>query len=452
MAGVELLTELLDEAIRSVPSVESQLHSAQECLQNIRNTNNFMIMTINRCIDYTKAAKGLKLIPKMESFNLIEALSLPLLCMKDIQQKVIIELEPLPVEICEEIFSDQQWLQENLLCLLSNAVKYSSGGKVTLTLRIIERPQSFSLDTYIEDTHKAQLSVSRGSSITPFQLLRFEVEDCGIGMSDDAMQHLFSPFRQNQRLAGGTGLGLFSLAKRMEALQGQCGVMRRRDGKQGSLFWFAFPYRPDESKKESCPECPQQRRSSVEFVEKINLRTRSSSKTASVSFASSHHPPKPLPPPPGAINEEDKVGENHTVLLVDDSPSIVKITTMLLRRQGFTVFVAENGADALDLVQNRLNGQSNGESNRCSTVFDVILMDLQMPVMDGLEAVRRLRALENERCRHLVVGLSANSDEEIQQEVWNCGFDAFLSKPFSQQAFLQLFRCYYHDEEDRTES
>ena len=59
------------------------------------------------------------------------------------------------------------------------------------------------------------------------------------------MTTLFTPFKQAQRLAGGTGLGLYSLAKRMEAINGYYGVQKRRDGLQGSLFWFAFPYKPD---------------------------------------------------------------------------------------------------------------------------------------------------------------------------------------------------------------
>jgi hypothetical protein len=61
------------------------------------------------------------------------------------------------------------------------------------------------------------------------------------------MPTLFQPFTQAQRLTGGTGLGLFSLAQRMKALGGHCGVQRREDGLEGSLFWFAMPYRIDDS-------------------------------------------------------------------------------------------------------------------------------------------------------------------------------------------------------------
>ena len=76
-------------------------------------------------------------------------------------------------------------------------------------------------------------------------VLKFEVQDTGIGLSEEAMKNLFNPFKQAQRLAGGTGLGLYSLAKRMDALGGYYGVKNRPDGKQGSVFWFAVPYKPD---------------------------------------------------------------------------------------------------------------------------------------------------------------------------------------------------------------
>jgi hypothetical protein len=80
----------------------------------------------------------------------------------------------------------------------------------------------------------------------PTHYLLFEVEDNGIGVPPELMDTLFRPFKQTQRLTGGTGLGLYSLAKRIEAIHGEYGVRGRRDGQKGSLFWFTVPYRPDE--------------------------------------------------------------------------------------------------------------------------------------------------------------------------------------------------------------
>ncbi len=264
-------------------------------------------MTINRCIDYTKASKGLKLVPRYETIDLYDALLLPLSCMQNIQNRIEIVLHMPKLtyyhpnrsqntsmqEICTHVITDKQWLQENVLCLLSNAVKYSSDGvvdvRVSLTLslegydnrpigvesdggskRMLPRPYPSS-----KSLRRAGGSSTKSNTVSPttgtgsggtvgnvmsgthiqsptgtgsgeVQWLLFEVEDHGIGMSEEAMQSLFSPFKQTQRLAGGTGLGLYSLAKRVEALRGKYGVRHRRDGsRRGSLFWFAFPYQPD---------------------------------------------------------------------------------------------------------------------------------------------------------------------------------------------------------------
>lgn len=111
--------------------------SVHSCLTNIRNTNSFMLMTINRCIDYTKASKGMKLVPKYETVDLVEALQFPIECMCNIQERIGIKLEALSSDVCTHIITDKQWLQENLLCLLSNAVKYSAEGDVAITANLI---------------------------------------------------------------------------------------------------------------------------------------------------------------------------------------------------------------------------------------------------------------------------------------------------------------------------
>ena len=233
-------------------------------------------------------------------------------------------------------------------------------------------------------------------------MLRVEVQDTGIGLSDEAMQGLFNPFKQAQRLAGGTGLGLFSLAKRVEALHGQYGVSRRPDGTQGSLFWFTIPYRPDEM--------------SAKLLEPRSTASEDDNYSSEIIAT-------------GAV---------YDVLVVDDAPLIVKMTTMLLQRKGHTVQHAVNGADALEKLMVRAG---SGHS------FDAVLMDLQMPVLDGLEAIRRLRAAENKienadgkHPRQFVVALSANSDEETRQEAFAAGADAFIPKPFTHDAFLDVMR------------
>jgi hypothetical protein len=172
---------------------------------------------------------------------------------------VELTVAPLPPDICAFVVTDRHWLAENVLCLLSNAAKYSDGGPIRVEVSLRCEPNTLSPLAALSNAAKSSgLTLSSAaceppshSSIalraTAGRLVRVSVIDSGIGIPSESRQHLFQPFGQTQRRAGGTGLGLYSLRRRMEALHGACGVSRRADGQRGSVFWFEFPYRPDES-------------------------------------------------------------------------------------------------------------------------------------------------------------------------------------------------------------
>eukprot|EP00981_Chlorochromonas_danica_P009247 scaffold2582_cov162-Ochromonas_danica.AAC.16 len=487
ISGVELISHIVQDAREkntlsgaSSVNVIDCLDSIAACIVNMRNTNSFMLMTINRCIDYTKASKGLKLVPKYETIDLMETLLLPLNCMKDIQQRVSIVLEPWSKDICSHIITDKQWLQENVLCLLSNAVKYSSEGDVNIRLRFSQSQVTGTMSSLFPSLVSSELP-------DEVQYLHFEVEDHGIGLSDDAMESLFSPFKQAQRLAGGTGLGLFSLAKRIEALEGNCGVQQRRDGMQGSLFWFEIPYRPDLSCTTldlSSDRCllSGSDQSSLCSPKHIMVSTNGSrvavgdqSGCDSVcvhSFSSlSIVPSIDTSRMTFSCDTADDSNKVHSlqvadqsthfelcldILIVDDSLPISKMTSMMLKRHRHQVSTALNGVDAVRMVQERY----------CYGLkrFDVILMDLQMPIMDGIEATRRIRQLEQTIIKersyvskamdieaeasssiacdvlNLIIGVSANSDAETVEQAFEKGVNAFIPKPFSLNSFYNTYK------------
>ena len=407
--SIELLRSDLITALNAKPAQTIELqHAISEAvytsflstLDSLTSMSTFMKMSINRCLDFTKANSGMALTPMMESVELVEALSVPIICINSLQSDTKIIVDPIPDEICSFVITDKQWLMENILCLLSNAIKYSTGGIVNLFMKIEFRTHEFI-------SHK---------------VLKITVEDTGIGIPDEARANLFQPFRQAQRMAGGTGLGLFSLSKRIEALGGSYGVHDRADGRQGSAFWISFPYRPDAM---SLPVRLSQDCFSPSHPQTAELRASSSSKkttdilrkTTGVGSIrggmttatevgggwekkpalgsaddteggvvrrqlSSRRSSDPLMAPslviPGAPTTKLRI------LIIEDSLSILKVVAQMLRSKGHHVDTATNGSLGLDRL---ILGHAQNE-------FDVCLCDLQMPVMDGIECTRRYREYE----------------------------------------------------------
>jgi CheY-like chemotaxis protein len=179
------------------------------------------------------------------------------------------------------------------------------------------------------------------------------------------------------------------------------------------MFWFSIPYRPD--KLSAAAEVQES-----ETTRNLFLATASGDGPSNAS---------PLSP---------TCRRSYRVLVVEDAPSVLKMTSMLLAKKGHTVEKAVNGAHAVDIVL------SSDQS------FDVVLMDLQMPVMDGSEAIRRIRKAERDlghggemqyqtwSRRQLIIALSANSDSDTMQEALDAGADYFLSKPFTYETFREL--------------
>ena len=453
-------------------------------------------------------------------------------------------MNPFPSTMCLDIITDKHWFAENILCLLSNAVKYSSGGIVTVTVEhrlaftdtdtISGLPlahASCDIDTAVEegytdrdregssdartalsalptDTEESQPlaqailqaeaqsdsehpCVSVGSTVVIF------VEDAGIGISEDARKDLFQPFKQVQRLAGGTGLGLYSLSNRILALKGSRGVLSRKDGKQGSVFWFAVPYRPDPHYRSGLRE---------DGVKSPSISSKSNPCTGDCSPASSSSEPSSSSSSSfssslsaGTVahaisilslnekstsNSSSKLKSRLHFLVVDDSPSILKVVGRALKSRKFDVDTADNGSTALDLLIKHFPSRR----------LDVVLMDLQMPIMDGIEAVRRYRKYEElQHCileaqrnamrdrdrerevndgspssspspssyshtspssssfssssspspppspsKLFIIGMSANSDAATKQCAKDVGMDCFLAKPFTIAELLPL--------------
>jgi CheY-like chemotaxis protein len=218
------------------------------------------------------------------------------------------------------------------------------------------------------------IDVAREAEIEGGALVRFSVIDSGIGIAPETMGKLFRPYAQADstmtRKFGGTGLGLAISKQLVRLMGGEIGV--RSELGKGSTFWFTLPLMSAENP----------------LVEVDALRTVAPQAD------------------PGRI------------LLVEDNPVNAKITTRLLEKFGHSVSTAANGAQACAAYTR--------ES------FDLILMDVMMPEMDGLEATAEIRSLERGGgYRTPIVALTASAMESDRRRCEAAGMDDYLTKPLS---------------------
>jgi PAS domain S-box-containing protein len=204
-------------------------------------------------------------------------------------------------------------------------------------------------------------------------VLRFEVSDTGIGIAPEHHHLLFENFsqvdRSDNRKHGGSGLGL-AISKRLaEAMGGAIGLVSTVNA--GSVFWF----------------------------------------TARLPVTAST---------PGSTGASSSISQtSRHILLVDDNRVNQIVAKAMLVRDGHKVVVVANGLAAVAAVQERL--------------FDLVLMDMQMPVMDGMEASRRIRALEAPICTIPIVALSANVMAEQVARCREAGMNDHLAKPIDRE-------------------
>ena len=221
--------------------------------------------------------------------------------------------------------------------------------------------------------------------------LEFAVTDTGIGIPASKQARMFKPFSQaddsTTRQYGGTGLGLSLVRSFAEMMGGEAGV-ESQEG-QGSRFWFRI-------------HLP---------VDRNILPSAAPEVAPHTAPAANHHPQ-------GSETSLAMPYLHGRVLIVEDIRLNRKVIQAMLEKMGITTLLAENGQQAVDLVR-------SGES------IDLVLMDIAMPVMDGLSATRAIRQWEEAHGKpHLpIVALTANAYDEDKQQALAVGMDAFLAKP-----------------------
>lgn len=270
--------------------------------------------------------------------------------------EVVAELCPLP----SAVYGDVTRLRQALLNYVSNAVKFTESGQIVLRTRVVEEtPENL--------------------------LLRFEVQDSGIGISAEDSERLFLAFEQadnsTTRKYGGTGLGLAITRRLAQLMGGEAGVISAPEA--GSTFWFSARL----------------------------------GKVASGPVA------EPVMSEPSAETIIERDYRGCRVLLVEDEPINREVMTVLLESLNLQVETAEDGRIALDRVEYNL--------------YALIIMDMQMPTMDGLDATRQIRRLPN-GVDVPIIATTANAFADDRQRCLAAGMNDFLPKPVDPEQLFSM--------------
>jgi signal transduction histidine kinase/DNA-binding NarL/FixJ family response regulator len=346
-----------------------------ECLQTIRRSGQHLLGLINDILDLSKIEAG-----KMELERLavspghIMADVIGLLEHKAAEKGLAFGVEyatPIP----DVIQADGLRFKQVLTNLVSNAIKFTESGGVRLVARM------------------GEMELPSGERQ---MRLAIDVIDTGIGLSKEKLEHLFTPFEQGDssmsRRFGGTGLGL-TISRKLARLMGG-DIEVQSDPGEGSTFTFWC-------------------------------------EVGSLEGAGWLHSPADLMSSRRRLGESANTNQEQTmlrgrVLLAEDGIDNQRLISLVLRKAGADVTLVDNGLKAVEQCQNAVE---NG------LPFDLVLMDMQMPVMDGYSAAARLRS---EGYKGLIVALTAHAMSGDKERCLRAGCDDFCTKPIEKRSFLHF--------------
>jgi signal transduction histidine kinase/CheY-like chemotaxis protein len=372
------------------PGLEKAPASRRDAFRTIQRNGAHLLELINDILDLSKIEAGKFAVDRIAcSPAQIIGDVLSLMRVRAESKNLTISLAfagPIP----ESIRSDPLRLRQVLINMVGNAIKFTEKGSVRIVARMELEGSRQNAESDTLPTPLCLLPTGKAK-------LCFDVVDSGIGMTPEQVAKLFRPFSQGDnsttRQFGGTGLGL-TISKRLAQMLGGDITVRSEIG-AGSTFTLAIDA------------------GNLEDVEMLDS------------------PPAEKPAIAAARQKAEIPTQiDARVLLAEDGPDNQKLISFLLKKMGAEVVLVENGQSA---VEEALVAAGQGHP------FDVILMDMQMPIMDGYTATRALRTCGYTRP---IVALTAHAMAEDRKMCIDAGCDDYITKPIDRKELLAIIACW----------
>ncbi|MGO9604764.1 MAG: PAS domain S-box protein [Candidatus Binataceae bacterium] len=340
----------------------------------IESSSRLLMAIVNDVLDFTKLSAGRVVLEKI-AFDLRDLARTTADSFEEAAARkgiaLALRLDP---ALPKRVNGDPNRLRQILNNLISNAIKFTSEGEVVI-------------------------SVEPAGQTASDELIRFQIADSGIGIAPEVQKRLFEPFVQAEsstaRRYGGSGLGLVISPQLARQMGGE--IQLHSELGKGAVFHFTARF--------------EKTRADERIDEELSVSESrgAESDAAAIPEATSSYQNQ------RGMVSADHSRSNFRILVVEDNPINRELAAEQLRVLGYAGDIVDEAQAALDALARR--------------DYDLVLMDCEMPVMDGYEATREIRRREGGRRRTTIIAMTAHATREQHQRCLDAGMDGFLSKP-----------------------
>jgi signal transduction histidine kinase/CheY-like chemotaxis protein len=380
-------------------ALETELTADQrDCLETVQASATSLLTILNDILDFSKIEAGkLELDPTALSLRETVEFSTKVLAMEAARKGLLFKVSVHP-DVPDQLIGDSGRLRQILLNLAGNAVKFTKSGQVKLTVTL--------------DPESKSPSSNLNESDSTSTILHFAVQDSGIGIPADKHKAVFEAFSQadssTTRRFGGTGLGLAICAQLVHLMRGK--------------IWLESPVPADARGEGGSLGGPG---SIFHFTACFGLQVGQSEAVERAGTASESPAIAACPPTPG--------GQVARVLLAEDNPINSRLACRLLEKRGHSVVPVMNGTAVLEALE--------------SHCFDLVLMDLQMPGLNGFETTQEIRRREAssqtadrliQGLRTPIIAMTARAMHGDRERCLEAGMDGYITKPINPKEFFDV--------------